>query len=489
MSTNIAKAGVGYTLANILIKGIGFLTLPIFSRVLDTYDFGIYNVFIAYDAILYVVIGLALHSSIKSANWEFPGKIDEYVSSISLVYLGNMAVLIAIALIFGSQISNLLGLDTVVIVSLVIHSLGTALVTLYNNRISLQYSYKKYMIVAACSSLGNVALSLILIFSVFYGQRYLGRILGATVVLGVVGACLLVVFWRRAYPRINLQWWSFGLSYSIPIVFHGLSQVVLAQMSRLMINYMVSTAAAGIYGLAANLQIVLATLTDSISTVWSTWFYEKMEGTRAEDAASSDARARNRRASEACIKKIQHRAEQLILLFAILTVGLLTFTPEIIWILGGDAYMDGAYCAFGMILSGYCVFVYNIVVVGEYYRQKTGYIMWATMAAAAVNAVLNYICISCFGYVSAAYATLAAYVLYVVFHWCISKHLMGFAIVPLRALFGSAVVLSASTVFGLLALNSVLPRVIANLLICVLLATVLVRRSGGVLGVKSLIGK
>ena len=183
MASTAAKAGIGYTVANILIRGIGFLTLPIFSRVLDTYDFGIYNVFIAYDSILFCIIGFALHSSIKSANWEYPGEIDKYLSSISLIYLGNMALLIIVVLVFNQQLASLVGLETVVIVAMVLHSFGSAVVALYNARISLQYSYVKYMVVATTSSIGNVALSLVLIFTLFNGQRYLGRILGATTVL------------------------------------------------------------------------------------------------------------------------------------------------------------------------------------------------------------------------------------------------------------------------------------------------------------------
>lgn len=65
------KAGLGYTIGNVLVKGINFLTLPLFSRLLTTAEFGVYNVFLSYDAILSVLIGLALHSSIKSAHYEF----------------------------------------------------------------------------------------------------------------------------------------------------------------------------------------------------------------------------------------------------------------------------------------------------------------------------------------------------------------------------------------------------------------------------------
>ena len=50
------RSGIGYTIGNIFIKGINFLTLPIFSRLLSPEEFGIYNVFASYDLILFVIL-------------------------------------------------------------------------------------------------------------------------------------------------------------------------------------------------------------------------------------------------------------------------------------------------------------------------------------------------------------------------------------------------------------------------------------------------
>ena len=72
------SAGIGYTIGNILIKGINFLSIPLFSRLLTTEEFGVYNTFLAYDAILCIIISFALYMSLRSAKVEFKEKIDEY---------------------------------------------------------------------------------------------------------------------------------------------------------------------------------------------------------------------------------------------------------------------------------------------------------------------------------------------------------------------------------------------------------------------------
>lgn len=482
-----ARAGIGYTVANVLIRGIGFITLPIFSRVLDTHDFGVYNVFIAYDSVLVCLMGFALHSSVKSANWQFPGQIDRYVSTVSLAYIVNAAIFIVIAVLFGPQISILIGLDAAVIVLLVLHSFGAAVISLYNARISLQYSYAKYMVVATINSVGNIALSLFLIFCLFDGQRLLGRVLGATIVVTGLGLAIIVHFWRSARPSLGKGYLGFGLKYSLPIVPHGVSQVVLAQFDRLMINYMVSAEAAGVYGLAANLMVIMTVLTDSISTVWTTWFYETMEGESADDATGTKQLNRTQQAERG--GAVRKRSGQLMYAFAIGALGLMALAPEVVWVLGGDAYVDGAYCAFGMILSGYCVFLYNLVVVGEYYKQQTRWIMIATVLAALIDLVLNYFAINAFGYMAAAYTTLAAYVFYVLFHWRVSSRLLGFSIIGGKGALYVGLILACGVAADFLLFGNVAARILVNVVFALLLAVPLVESTGGVSGLKKIFGK
>lgn len=59
------KAGIGYTIANYFIKGLSFITLPIYVRLMSTADYGNFNTYLAYESMLAVVLGLALHASLK----------------------------------------------------------------------------------------------------------------------------------------------------------------------------------------------------------------------------------------------------------------------------------------------------------------------------------------------------------------------------------------------------------------------------------------
>ena len=425
MDNKATKAGIGYTIGNILVKGISFLTLPLFSRLMTTEEFGVYNVFISYESILFVIIGLAIHTSMRSAKLEFPGKIDEYTSSVSLIYLVNLTFFGFVILFFGKQISSLINFSEAVLVMLVLYSFGSAVLTLYNHRISLDYAYKKYLIIALINTVGNIGLSLFLILTVFSQKRDIGRITGATVSLTALSVVLLLQFYKLARPKYSPAYWKFAIKYSLPIVPHGISQVLLAQFDRIAIRSMVGDAAAGIYSLAGNIKLILTIITESISTAWTTWFYEEFHTGNRE--------------------KIQDNAKKLCGLFCLFSVILIFISPELIHLLGGIEYIDGRYVAVPMIIDAFLLFVYNIVVTAEYYYKKTIFVMLGTIVAAVINLITNLIFIKKYGYIAAAYTTLFAYVIYLILHLTISRKLSGFFILRLKFLFlySSLIILSA----------------------------------------------
>lgn len=441
MSSNsgkAVKAGIGYTIGNVLVKGIGFLTLPLFSRLLTTEEFGIFNVFVSYEAILYVVIGLALHSSIQSAKLEFQDKIDDYTSSISLIYIVDAAIALAIALVFSDSLSRLMDFSRGTIVMLVLYSFGSAYLTLYNNRLSLNYDYKKYMVVALSNSLGNVILSLLFILTIFRNDRATGRIIGATVAMFVLSIVLLFITFSKAKPKYNKEYWKFGVKYSLPIVPHGISQVLLAQVDRIMIRSMVGNSEAGIYSLAGNIKLIMTIINESVTTAWRTWFYNEIDHDR--------------------INNIQKYAGALATLFVIFSVGLMAISPEMILVLGGKEYDTGKYVAIPMIIDAYVLFLYSVIVQSEYYKKKTTYIMLGTLIATVINLITNYVFIKYYGFIAAAYTTLFSYVCYLALHIVISHKVAGFFVLKLKYLFINLAIIAVAAVVDLVFIERIAIR-------------------------------
>lgn len=176
------------------------------------------------------------------------------------------------------------------------------------------------------------------------------------------------------------------------------------------------------------------------------------------------------------IAEIQKRAVQLTIFFAILAIGLMALSPELVWILGGTQYESGKYVAIPLILSAFAVFIYNVVVPVEYFCEKTMYIMIGTAAAGVVDIVLNYIFIMKYGFIAAAYTTLVAYICYAVLHFIIARKLSGISILPFKVVCFIVVLLLCMAALNLVFISSIIIRYLACAVVVIPMGLLLLKR-------------
>lgn len=409
----IIKAGLGYTIGNYLIKGLSFFTLPLFTRLLSTSDYGFYNTFYAYEAILAILIGIALHSSLKNAKYKFSNSFDDYCSSIVLLIIISGLIWILAGNAFYSFIAPLFKLPRLFFNLLLVYSICSALLMVYNSYISLSYQYKTYLTIAAVNLVTNVLLSVLLILTLFTANRGHGRVIGSSIPIFLIGIYVILYFSKNSKMKYNGEYWRYGVNYSLPIVPHGISQMILLQFDRIMINSMIGASAAGIYGFSYSIYSIISITGTSIDHAFAPWFYEKMENREYSD-----------------VKKYSKDISFGMLLLSIIAI---LFTPEAIRILGSEDYWEGVYTAIPLVVAGFFSFMYLIPSCVEYYYAKTKFIALGTSIAAGLNILLNYIFIKRFGYIAAAYTTLVTYVLYFSFHYFMAWRIHGKSLFDTKA--------------------------------------------------------
>ena len=77
------KASVSYTVCNILQKSLSFITLPLFTRLLTTEQYGQYSVYTSWSSILTIFITLYLSSgSFFKAMVKFEDSRNQYLASV-----------------------------------------------------------------------------------------------------------------------------------------------------------------------------------------------------------------------------------------------------------------------------------------------------------------------------------------------------------------------------------------------------------------------
>ena len=79
------KASTCYLIGNIFNKGIAFLTVPIFTRILSTSDYGIVTTYNSWIGIVSMLLGFALHMAIRSSFIDYCKYDSDYLFSIGVV--------------------------------------------------------------------------------------------------------------------------------------------------------------------------------------------------------------------------------------------------------------------------------------------------------------------------------------------------------------------------------------------------------------------
>lgn len=398
--SKVVKAGVGYTIGNYMLKGLSFLTIPVFSRLLPPSEYGIFNSYLAYQTIVFLFIGLALHTSLKNAKYKYTQDFAKYNSNCILVVCMNLILWIVVCNLIYPLYGNAVGFSRVVINLLLLDSFGTALIQFFNVYVGLDYRYTAFLKISAFNAIANLSLSVLLILTVFKNDRATGRILGNAVPVAVIAVILVTYFWRIAPPKYRRDYTRFAVSYSIPLIPHGISQVILSQFDRIMIKSLIGNSQAGIYSFAYNIFSIINVTIASLENVWGPWFYERME---KQDYQS--------------IRKYGTKYAFGMLLFSLMVM---LGTPELVKILGAREYLDAMYSAIPIVAGGYFMFLYTLPSYVEYYHARTKYIALGTGLAAGINILLNYIFIRKIGYLAAAYTTLVTYLLYFLFHYIIA---------------------------------------------------------------------
>lgn len=403
MSSNskAAKAGLGYIIGNYLLRGLSFFTVPIFTRLLTTSDYGIFNSFLAYESILFIILGFAIHSSYKNALYKYKDQFENYVSSTFVLIIISLFIWLIMFFLFSVQICDFLQLNKLSIYMLIIYSFSSAIITCANSYFALNYEVKKFVKLSSISAITNIILSILLIKTIFVNDSYLGRIIGTAIPSFVISIYIIYEQFKRAKPVINLGFWKWGLNYSMPIIPHGISQIILNQFDRIMILNMIGAAQSGLYSFAYTIYTIINVTTNSLGTAWEPWFYEKMNERKYDE--------------------IKLRSSQYILGITTFTICVMLVSPEIIKILGSKEYWDAIHCILPIVAAGFFSFLYTLPSGIEYFHGKTKYIALGTVGAAFVNIVLNYIFIDIYGYVAAAYTTLFTYFLYFILHYVISR--------------------------------------------------------------------
>lgn len=447
-SYNPIKAGIAYTIGNMLVKGIPFITLPIFTRILTTADFGLYNTYLSYENIISILLGLGLYGTIRIARYQYEDSFEEYISTLYSFQSIFCLILYPIVFIIFKVMNPDTWFDDRLLIILLCNCFCTIIYNVASAKYAILGDVKNNLILSFILTIFNICLSLLLCLTVFSTERYFGRILGTFLGAAIITILILFSQLKANNKLLDIKKLKFALKMGIPLIPHMLSLTILSQCDKIMIQSIVGNSEAGIYSFAVNIISILTVLVTSIDNAWAPWFYGKL---------------RNREYKE--VSKIN---SYMVLAFGIMTCLFMLVSPDIIKIMSDSSYWNSIYSLIPLTLSTMFNFAYLIPVNLEYFHKKTIYVSISTLITAVLNIILNFFFISFMGYIGAAYATCISKLVLFVMHCLVINKLQKERVANIKMIIVSFILTIIVGVFVLNYVDNYLFRYIVFILLFII---------------------
>lgn len=397
----IRRISTYYMVGTLFNQGISFLTVPIFTRLLETYDYGIISTYNSWVTIFVMIVCCAAHMGIRAAFIDYEEQIDDVMSSVTTFTLVNGAVCTLCVLILGVFFH--FQYPGYLILLCMIHAIGGGLLQNYSMYLMMKYKYRQRTFFLVAPNLIAVMVSIFIIVFVLKTDLYLGRIVPTSITQGMFGLLIVVLVYRKSKNFLNTAYVRYVLAVSLPLVLHGIALNILSQSDRLMITWLRNTSETGVYSLVYNLGMIATVITTALEGVWVPWFTLMLKENRIRD--------------------INIRVNDYIKLITLAMIGLILVGPEVVKILARKEYWDGIKIIPPIVTANFAIFLYTLYVNIEHFYKKSIFITWNTIIAAVVNIITNLCFIPRFGYVAAAYTTLFSYLIAFVLHARYAKKL------------------------------------------------------------------
>lgn len=228
------KSGVWYTVSNFATKAMGFITMPIFTRIMTSSDVGDFSNFSAWIVILAAVTSVDLYSSVAVARFDYRDELNEYIASVLVLGSSITAVCYVLSIVFQKYILNWLGFSAFELHLAFIYFMVYPAIQMFQIKSRIEYKYKVSVAISLSSTTISTLVALLLVF--LMEDKLFGRLLGNYVPLIIMNV-LVYLYILRQSRWISSKYWRYGLTISLPLVWHTLSSNLLSSSDRVMIKY------------------------------------------------------------------------------------------------------------------------------------------------------------------------------------------------------------------------------------------------------------
>lgn len=391
-------------IGSVLIRAVDLISIPIFTRLLDTATYGRVSVFTTYVQIFMIILSLDFKGCVARASLEFQDQKEKFYSVSLFFSMLWSGIIIFLFNIFHNLTEQLLAMSQLEYNVMLIYSFTFFVINYKSSEYIFEMQYIKNIFLSMTVALGNLILSVLLVLTLFDHNRFLGRIIGAAIPTVIIGFFILAQYQKRGKSIWNKQYINYALKFGVPLVPHSLCHMILANSDRIMIQSMISNSASGIYSLTYNVGLMMQVITEGTNNVWSPLLLRQLD--------------KNERTL------IKYQARLYLIGYTIVAILIIGISPEIIKIIASSNYWQGIDFVMWICLATYFTFVYQLFVNVEFYHKSTILISIGTVLATLINIILNLYGLPIWGYEFAAISTVISYGALVIFHCFILNYIL-----------------------------------------------------------------
>lgn len=407
MKNKVVQAGTWYTISNFFAKGVEFLSIPIFTRILTTEGYGEVSLYQTWVSLFTVLLTVNLIVNVGRGRYDFEKDYENFIKNILVLSLVIFSFFLIILIIFQSFFSIITGLNGKIFYFMIFQSYFIFLRQYWVMYLKFDYKYIYASLVNVLFSICSTVLAIYLAVKVFEESSYLGQIIGLFIASLVFGLGSIIYFFADKSKKrfiFKKKYMYYGLALSLPLVVHNISNFANTQIDRIFIDKYLGPSAVGVYSFSYNIGLAVSVLVSSLNEAWVPWMYEQLKNKTTGKLIM--------------ISKIYR--DVFVLLFAIFFM----VTPEIVLIMGPEEYQDGKNIIPIIVMSYFMLFMYTFEVNIEFYYKKTILITFGTLFSALINVGLNIYFIPKFGIIAAAFSTLFSYFVLFLFHYIIANFIL-----------------------------------------------------------------
>lgn len=409
---NLVGQSTVYGLGSIVLRGLTFLLLPVYTRFLSPADYGIVMVTLTIVAILGVFYPLGLHGAISRFYFATDSEGERRERS-GTIWVAMLVAAVTTAVLFdvlGARLVPLFlpGIPFIPYVRLAIWIAFFAVFGLVPlNLLQVRERAGTYVALSVAAALMTTTCVLILVVGRKGGAA--GYLLGSLIGGALAAIPYTVVALRNVKLVLRRDVLVAALAYSLPLVPHALASWILELSDRSILARYTSLGDVGIYSLGYQVGTALGLLVAAFNSAWVPYLFK----TLAAGGHHAD-------------RRLSRMASYYAMALTFAALGLALLVGPILRLLVAPAFQPAAritpWVVGGYLLSGLYVIPIGLL----FWKEQTKRIPVVTLVAGLVNVGLNLWLIPRYGAIAAAWSTMVAYGLMLLIAWGLARGLYPF---------------------------------------------------------------